>query len=157
MRILVLGLGNELLADDAVGLLAARELRAPLDGQADVVESSLSGVALIELLLGYDCAILIDAVQTGDYPPGTIREFTPADLDSVIAPSPHYAGIPELIALASQLDLDFPDEIRIYAMEIADACSIGGALTDPVRAALGKLVDRVKQDVCASQKELCHA
>jgi len=38
VRTLVLGLGNELAGDDAVGPLVARALLVELDGVADVVE-----------------------------------------------------------------------------------------------------------------------
>ena len=52
MRTLVLGLGNELAGDDAVGVLVARAVREELEGEADVVESSASGMALIEVFAG---------------------------------------------------------------------------------------------------------
>ena len=156
-RTLVLGLGNELLSDDAVGILAARHLREALSEQADVIESSLSGVALMELFVGYDCAIIVDAVQTGEFPPGAIREFTPADLDRVLAPSPHYAGIPEILALARQLELDFPKDIRILAIEVADATTIGGGLSPAVAAALPDLIAKVRSQVARWHEESPHA
>ena len=53
-RTLVLGLGNDILADDAVGLLAARALRPSLDDSVDVLETSVHGVALIDLLIAED-------------------------------------------------------------------------------------------------------
>jgi hydrogenase maturation protease len=156
-RTLVLGLGNELLSDDAVGILAVRRLREELNDQVDVIESSLSGVALMELFVGYDRAIIVDAVQTGEFPPGSIREFTPADLDRVLAPSPHYAGIPEILALARQLELDFPREIRILAIEVGDSTTIGGALSPAVAMALPKLIGQVKSQVARWQGEALHA
>jgi hydrogenase maturation protease len=78
VKILILGLGNELLSDDAVGILAARVLKERLGDKADVVESSLSGMALLDLLVGYERAILIDAVKTGRTPPGTICGTQPS-------------------------------------------------------------------------------
>jgi len=156
-RTLVLGLGNELLSDDAVGILAVRRLREELDDQTDVIESSLSGVALMELFVGYERAIIVDAVQTGEFPPGSIREFAPADLDRVLAPSPHYAGIPEILALARQLELDFPREIRILAIEVGDATTIGGALSPAVATALPELIGQVKSQVARWQGEVPHA
>lgn len=147
MKILVLGLGNELLGEDAVGIMAARALKDKLRGQADVVESSLSGLALLEHFIGYDRAIVIDAVKTGHHPPGTIVEMGPGDLDPAIAPSPHYAGLPELLALAKQLNLDFPKEIKIFALEVEDPYTIGGKLSEPVSRALKELVRRVYAQV----------
>ncbi len=147
MKILILGLGNELLSDDAVGILAARVLKERLRDKAEVVESSLSGMALLDLLVGYEQAILIDAVKTGRTPPGTISELSPSDLGAVAAPSPHYAGLPELIATAQALNLDFPKEIKIFAIEVEDPYTIGRGLSPTVAQALGKLIPLVERQI----------
>lgn len=156
MKTLVLGLGNDLLSDDGLGILAARALKEKLNGLADVVESSVSGVALLELFLGYERAIVIDAIRTTLQPPGTISELTPSDLDSVMAPSPHYAGLPEVLALADRLDLDFPKDIKIFAMEIADPYTVGGDLSEPVKKALPELIQRVEAHVRERCGEVTH-
>jgi len=157
MKILVLGLGNELLSDDGVGILTARRLRVELGGQADVVESSLSGISLIELFAGHQKAVVIDAVRTGRHPVGSLLEFTPDDLGHVLAPSPHYSGLPEILALARQLEVEFPEEIKIYAVETADVTTIGGSLSEPVAAAIGPLTERVVTQVRQWQKQGSHA
>jgi hydrogenase maturation protease len=148
-RILVLGLGNELLADDAAGVLAARSVAATLEAapvgtraSVDVVDSSLSGLALLELFVDHDRAIVLDAVQTGQSPPGTILEIEPGRLGRVIAPSPHYAGLPELFEVATRLGLQFPSETAIFALEVADPHTIGGPLTPAVQAAIPELAGR---------------
>ncbi|MDW8141182.1 MAG: hydrogenase maturation protease [Candidatus Bipolaricaulota bacterium] len=147
MKTLILGLGNELLSDDAVGILAARALEERFQNRADVVESSLSGMALLDLLIGYEQVIIIDAVKTGRNPPGTISELSPVDLGSVLAPSPHYAGLPELIATAQALQLDFPNEIKIFALEVEDPYTIGGKLSPAVERALEELICRVEEQL----------
>jgi len=147
MKILVLGLGNELLSDDGAGIWAARRLRDVLVGQdggeVTVVESAMSGVALLELFIGYDRAVIVDAIQTGARSPGSIVELSARDLAAVVAPSPHYAGLPELLALARQLHLKFPREIRILAVEAGDLQTIGGPVSSGVEKALPELVQRV--------------
>jgi len=75
MKALVLGLGNELLADDGVGLLAVRKLKEEYTGQAEIVECTLSGLALLEYFIGFEKAIVVDAIQTGRFPAGTIRQL----------------------------------------------------------------------------------
>ena len=147
VKTLILGLGNELLADDRIGILAVREIKKRISDKADVVESSLSGIALLDIFLGYERAIIIDAIQTNRYPAGSIIELTADDLDSVIAPSPHYAGLPEMLALAKQLQLDFPEEIKIFAIEVQDAHTIGGELSYTVKQALPELVRRVEESL----------
>ncbi|OPZ86589.1 MAG: hydrogenase 2 maturation endopeptidase [bacterium ADurb.Bin429] len=143
--ILILGLGNDIISDDAAGLLVARMVREELAGVADVVESSLSGLALLELLLGYERVIIVDAEGTGQRPPGSITEIDPAALDALIAPSPHYAGLPEMFAIAEQLGLDFPKEIRILAIEAENLSEIGGPVSEAVRVALPEAAARVTE------------
>lgn len=147
MRTLVLGLGNELAGDDAVGLLVARALREELDGVADVVESSASGMALIEVFAGYDRAVVIDSILTGRNPPGTITEMALADVGRAVAPSLHQAGLPEMAAAAERLGLGFPAETRVLAVEVLDPHTIGAPLSRPVAGVLGELADRVRDRV----------
>ncbi len=136
MKPLVLGLGNDILGDDGAGIHAVRRLAAETGLRADLRESSLHGLALMELLIGYRQAIIIDAIQTGHYPPGTVLEIDPAYLRPVPIPSPHYAGLPEMIDLARQMGIDFPRDIRVIAIEIESSPDIGEALSAPVSRAI---------------------
>lgn len=155
MRILILGLGNELLGDDRIGLLAVRALREELGETEGLVieETPLSGLALLDWLVGYERAILIDAVQTGQAPPGTIWRWKAEELGWIRAPSPHYAGLPELLALARALQLPFPEQIEIFAVEVADPTTVGGDLTPSVRQALPELIRQLRERVREWQEE----
>jgi hydrogenase maturation protease len=146
-RTLVLGLGNELAGDDAIGVLVARALLVELDGVADVVESSASGLALIEVLAGYDRAVIVDAIVTGRHEPGTIVEMGMGDVGHVVAPSVHQAGLPELAAVATRLGLGFPSETLVLAVEVVDPYTLGAGLSEPVAGALDELVRRVRERV----------
>jgi len=146
MKTLVLGLGNDLLSDDGIGIVVTRALRERLpadESGVSVVESALSGLALLDLFFGYDRVVLVDGIHTGRRPPGSIIELTPDDLRSVVAPSPHYAGLPELLAVARNLGLPFPPDVRILAVETQDPWTIGGTLSAPVRGAVEEVVARV--------------
>jgi hydrogenase maturation protease len=154
-RTLVLGLGNELAADDAVGLLAVRALREELAGVADVVESGASGLALIEALAGRERAVIVDAILTGLRPPGTIVELGLDRIGRLVAPSLHHAGLPELAAVAERLGLAFPSRTRVFALEVVDPYTLGGGLSEPVRAALPTLVDRVREQVLRWEEAAC--
>ena len=147
MRTLVLGLGNELAADDAVGVLVARALREHLVGVADVVESSASGMGLIEILAGYDRVVVIDSIQTGRNPPGTITELGLEEVGRVVAPSLHHAGLPEMAAIADRLGLGFPSETRVLAIEVVDPYTLGGPLSAPVAASIDQLARRTRAQI----------
>lgn len=78
----VLCLGNSVLADDAFGLVVAEELRRARP-DLDVRESSTSGFDLLEYTLGADRLIVVDTVQSGVVPPGTVSTFREGDVRSV--------------------------------------------------------------------------
>ena len=143
-RILVLGLGNDILGDDAVGLVAARRLRFFLPETVDVVESPGAGLDLLDLLESYDRAVLIDAIMTGKHPPGTILEFSGADFKKDDAPSPHYAGLPTVIQLAESLKIHFPQYFKVVAVEVENLYEVLEGLSNPVNFALPAVVERVE-------------
>ncbi len=147
MKPLVLCLGNELLADDAAGIIAAAKLKADIGDQADIVDTSLSGMALLEYFIGYEQAIIVDAIHTGKHEPGSVIEIDQSELKAVIAPSPHYAGLPEMLEIAKLLGVDFPKDIKIFAIEAADPYTIGGKIDDRVRDGIDKAVERVKAEL----------
>ena len=73
LRILVAGVGNQLRADDAFGVVVAHRLMAmELRPGVKVVETGIGGIALVqELQEGYDALIVVDAVDRGR-PPGHV-------------------------------------------------------------------------------------
>jgi hydrogenase maturation protease len=115
---LLLALGNSLMGDDGVALLAARALRRKYREEIDIDESPVAGFALLDLLTGYSRALIIDASATGNAPPGTIREFTQEDFRGEASATPHCAGLPDVLALGIRLGVPLPAEIRILGMEI---------------------------------------
>jgi len=147
MRTLVLGLGNELAGDDAVGIVAARRVRERVDGEVDVVESSASGLALIELLSGYERAVIIDAIRTGRAPAGTILEMELTEVGRVVAPSLHQAGLAELAAVAERSGIAFPSEATVLAVEVTDPFTLGSPMSPAVQRSVPALVDRVERRV----------
>jgi hydrogenase maturation protease len=140
--ILVLALGNDVMGDDGIGLAAARELKRLFPDSVDVVESGEAGLALLELLEGYDRALLVDAIQTGRHEAGTVISVPRDALRSVVAPSPHYAGLPEVFHLARRLDVPLPREIEVLAVEVKDPYTVREGLTPEVASALPHLVAR---------------
>ncbi len=156
-RALVLGLGNDLAGDDAVGVLVARAVADELGdlGTVDVVESSASGLALIEVLAGYERAVVVDASVTGRRPAGAIVEMRLGEVGRVVAPSTHQAGLPELAAVASSLGLAFPSSALVLAVEVADPYTLGAEVSGPVAAAIPELTRRVRSQLARWEEEAC--
>ncbi len=144
-RCLLLALGNDILKDDGVGLAAARLLRSEFKGAVDIVEAPGTGLALLELLAGYDRALLLDAIFTGNAPPGTVLEFCREDFRKAAAPSGHYVGLPEVLRQAESLGLEFPRELRILALEVGNPFESRLGMSPATRGALPGYVDRARQ------------
>ena len=78
MKTLVVGLGNPVLTDDGVGWHVLERVRERLAGRADIVFEPVcrGGLSLMETMVGYDRAVIVDAILTGA-PPGTIMRLEP--------------------------------------------------------------------------------
>jgi len=139
---LILGLGNDILGDDAVGMHAARSLQKEYGEAVDIVEAAVGGFALIDLLEGYDNALLLDATATGRAAPGTVLEFAREDFGAPDSTSPHAVGLPEVFAVANRLSIQLPRDVRILAMEITPPELLMESLSPVVQQALPSFVER---------------
>ncbi|HVN03393.1 MAG TPA: hydrogenase maturation protease, partial [Bryobacteraceae bacterium] len=117
----VLGLGNEILADDAFGILVAREVERRYPG-AEIVCSSASGFDLLDNLLDVERLLVVDTVITGDCPPGTLRMFPARGIEPMAGGSPHFVGLAEVLCVAAALGMALPREVAVLAVEAAE-CS----------------------------------
>jgi len=152
----VIGLGNTLLTDDGVGVYAAREIRRRLDGQfpdVDIVESEVAGFALLELMVGWERVILIDAVAFDGIEPGEVFRIHPQDLrTSLRIRSVHEIDLPTALELGRRLGMSMPDEVLIFAVQAQDCLTLGERLNEPVAAACARAVDLVVDEIgCATR------
>jgi hydrogenase maturation protease len=145
-RIVVVGLGNPLLTDDAIGVRVAEILAERLAGTGvDVVLSSWGGMRFIDLLAGYDRAIIVDAIEWRHGPPGTIYRLTTDEaIPTVRAVSFHDMSLGTALALGRSLDIPLPAETVFFAVEAMETRTFGESLTPAVEAALPEIVRRVE-------------
>ena len=148
----VLCLGNELLADDALGAVVAEQLRQILPGTLEVVFTSALGFDLLDDVLGASRLLVVDTIETGTKPPGTIHLLREEDVQPVPGESPHYIGLFETLKLGRKLQLDVPKDVIIIAVEPADCLTVGGAMTPAVKEAVPIVVNLVQR--LASQPRL---
>jgi hydrogenase maturation protease len=145
-RILVIGLGNPLLRDDAVGLRVARQVRAALGDREDieVVEESCGGLRLMERMVGFDRAILIDAIRSGR-PPGTVTLLDPREMHTQHSASAHDVDLPTALALGRHAGARLPadDQVCVIAVEAEEVETFGYEMTPAVEAAVPRAAARV--------------
>ena len=145
--VLLLGLGNDILSDDAVGLYVAREIRqrlSDLDG-VEVHETMEMGLSLLDYIVDFETVVLVDAVQTGRVPPGHLHEFNSDNLRILPTTSPHCLGVGEVLALGRELGMAMPGRVRILGVEVQDPFTIKTQITSALRRALPGIIERVLQ------------
>jgi hydrogenase maturation protease len=144
-KVLLLGLGNDLLTDDAIGLHVARQLQCRFEGHPaiHVRETTEMGLALLDFLTGYPAVVIVDSIQTGQAPPGFVHELEAASLKELTGRTPHFLGVGETLALGRLLELPMPAEVTIYAIEVEDPFTLGTQLTPALQAALPGIVERI--------------
>jgi hydrogenase maturation protease len=144
-RLLLLGLGNDILTDDAVGLFVVRELRPRLAAHPsiDVRETTEMGLALLDFITGYGTVVIVDSIQTGKAPPGFLHELDASALNQLTGRTPHFVGVSETLALGRQLGLAMPEQVKIFAIEVEDPFTLGTAMTPALQSALPVIVQRI--------------
>jgi hydrogenase maturation protease len=81
VKTLVLGIGNDILGDDGVGIHIARETaRRISDADVTVEETGAGGLSLLEHIRGYRRLIIADAILTENTEVGKIHRLTLKDL-----------------------------------------------------------------------------
>jgi len=105
-EVVVVGVGNTLLADEGFGIYVVRELRrAGVPEGVEAIEAGVAGYSLLDLLPGASKAIFVDAVEMG-MEPGRLARFTPQEVVSTgdgKAFSLHQVGLLEVLELARAL------------------------------------------------------
>jgi hydrogenase maturation protease len=149
LETLILGLGNSILTDDGVGFTAVKEVRKRLEGgDVTVSEASVGGLGLMELVVGHDRVIIIDAIQTGAAQPGEIHRLLPDEFHgNVRTASTHDVSFATALELGRQLGMQIPKEIVIFAIEAADVDTFGEEPTPSVAAAVPRVVKLVLQEL----------
>lgn len=146
-RVLVVGVGNAYRSDDAVGLIAARQIAARQLPNVQAVEARGEGAALIEAWRDAEVVIEIDAVRSG-VKPGTIFRFD-ARAESLPAHFFHYSthafSVAEAVELARVLN-QLPPRVVVYGIEgkLFDA---GVGLSMEVERAAQSVVSRVMRHI----------
>jgi hydrogenase maturation protease len=126
---LILGIGNLILTDDRVGIIIARKIKEQFP-HLDVVETSEAGIALLDLIIGYEKLIVIDSIKTAKGKPGEIYKFGLDDLKpGMDLSSSHGIDIATVFDIGKKMGYQIPRSVIIYAIEITDNTTFGKTCT----------------------------
>jgi hydrogenase maturation protease len=151
LHTLILGLGNPILGDDGVGWRVAEEVANCLEPsrlEVEVDTLAAGGLSLMERLVGYERAILIDAITTGDRPPGMIVCMELADLpDQALGHmnSAHDASLVKAMQVGRLLQADLPARVNIIGIEIDPVYEFGDEISSSVLKSIPQAVEQIME------------
>ncbi|MHB1688865.1 MAG: hydrogenase maturation protease [Ignavibacteriaceae bacterium] len=151
--ILILGMGNLLLGDDGAGIVAVEKLKEEFCEQEEIKFESTSwgGFRIIDLLKGFNTAIIIDAFKTGSNPPGFIYIMNQNNFSgSARMVSFHDINFATAIEFARKLGLKMPDNIIVYGIEAKEIDTFSETLSPEVEEAVNKCVEEIKRTIIQS-------
>lgn len=147
MRTLVLGLGNPLLGDDGVGWQVAKLIEAQVnDPDVQVDFHAGGGLSLMERLVGYDRAIIVDAINTRQQPQGSVNFFRLEDLPVHAAShlaSAHETTLQNALQVGRMINAALPGEIIIVAVETQNVYDFSDELSPAIANAVPQAVQVV--------------
>ncbi|HWB32361.1 MAG TPA: hydrogenase maturation protease [Acidobacteriaceae bacterium] len=157
MQIAVLGLGNLMRTDDAVGMMALDDLRRDCSLPDDVlwIEGGTLGLDLLDALRGVTHLLALDAVDTGTAP-GSIVCFANSELSQLpVSKSAHLLGFSDLLNVLQLLG-DRPEQVVLLGVQPA-ATGWGTTLTPQVETAKRNLIQVARSRIIRWQSDLTGA
>ena len=146
MKTLVLGLGNTILSDDGVGIHIAEYIKDRCKN-TEVLEASAAGFRVVDEMIGYNKLILIDSIITNKSTPGTLHILDPDDFSKTAHyTSPHDISLFEAFRIVKEQDYQLPEEIMIYAVEVADVETLSEQCTEEVQQAIPAIAERIIEE-----------
>jgi len=149
VKITVIGIGNELAADDGAGIEVIRRLKSFFpDPRVQYVESQQGGMEILDHIEGCEHAFLVDAACSGQCPPGSIaRSVMRAPFPRTTPPSLHTLGVDGVLSLGSMAGMQLPDEVVFYTVEAADVETFGAGRTQAVTSAVPTVAAQLEEEI----------
>jgi hydrogenase maturation protease len=135
-RILVLGIGNILWADEGFGVRCVEALNAgwTFPDNVTVMDGGTQGLYLLPYVQEADCLLVFDAVDYGD-PAGQLREVLGDQVPRFMGAkkmSLHQTGFQEVL-MAAELTEKLPAELVLIGVQPEELEDYGGSLRDVVK------------------------
>ncbi len=143
--ILVIGLGNEVLTDDAIGPRLSMALKARFKRpEIQFLTAAIGGLEMVELFSRYEKVFIVDAIKTRGGVPGTVYCLKPEDFKQTL----HLTNFHDVnflvgLDLAKRLGIKLPSEIHILAVEIVEDLVFSEEFTPEIQAKYPEVLNEI--------------
>ncbi|WP_445367895.1 HyaD/HybD family hydrogenase maturation endopeptidase [Methylomonas sp. BW4-1] len=143
-KILLLGIGNLLWADEGFGVRVIEHLQKHyrFPDNVQVVDGGTQGVYLIEHVQAADVLVVFDAVDYG-LPPATMKRVENDEVPNFLGAkkmSLHQTGFQEVLALAQMLG-QYPQHLLLIGVQPEELEDYGGSLRPAVKAQIQPAIE----------------
>jgi hydrogenase maturation protease len=138
-EVLVVGLGNPILGDDGVGWQVVDELARIERPPVGLQQACVGGVGLMELMIGYRRAIVVDAIIDPGAAPGSVWRRPLSAVETRVAShldSSHDATLSAALAAGRAVGADLPSEIEVVGIVVERGDIFSQRLSNAVAAAV---------------------
>jgi hydrogenase maturation protease len=150
-RTLIIGLGNPILGDDGIGWRAVEAFRDQYasflaDQPVNIDFLSVGGLSLMERMVDFERAILVDAALTGKHPSGFVAAFPIEQLPKFAQghlSSSHDTTLQNALAVGRQMGASLPVEIWVITIEAENTYEFSEQLSPAVASAIPQAVEVV--------------
>ncbi len=139
MKTIVIGLGNPILGDDGAGWRVVAALQNRLPGGIEVDTLAGGGLSVMERLVGYDRAVIVDTLNTGRGVKGSIKVCS---LESLPNPflghlgSAHETSLMTALDVGRSLSAHLPGQVIVVGIESPDVFDFDESLSPEIEAAI---------------------
>lgn len=141
-RILIAGIGNDLMGDDGLGPAMVQRLAAgyELPPEVELLDLGLAGFGLVDFMTGRDAVILIDMLDVEQHGPGQVLRYSKAELTSgakALRLSPHEPSLGQTLLAADLMGVGAAEVILIGV--VGQRFEMGSGMSEKVTEALPRL------------------
>jgi hydrogenase maturation protease len=140
-NILILGLGNEVLGDESLGLKIVNDLSVNrVFPGVEYAYTFAGGLNLLDYIIGFNALLIIDTTCGNDCQPGTIHHYKQGTFrETLHLSSEHDTSFLTTLETGKKLGLMIPGRIDVLAIEIYRDLYLGEKLSDNISGQYDKI------------------
>jgi hydrogenase maturation protease len=99
-------------------------------------------------MLGYERVIIVDSIETGQNPEGSVKAFPLAALENPMmghSASAHDTSLMTALRTAQTMGMKIPERVQVVAIEAKSVYDFSESLTDPIKNAVPIAAQKVLQ------------
>jgi hydrogenase maturation protease len=163
MKIIVIGLGNPVLTDDAVGIRISEllennlpQITFPENTEVHITQNESGGWDILDLAVGFDVMILIDALLDKSLKPGEMRWYSDKVFTSIRLSGVHSMDVFSAVEYGKSLKLKVPEQILVLGVGVMDILTFSEKCTPAIEAVIetgkNEIIEKIQSIITTPQR-----